>query len=109
MKRVNANDPVAFCQMGSERYNEGDHEGAVEYWTKAAELGDEEAHHYLGDRYHQGEGVVEDVEKKVYSHPWARGILGCVEHENGNIERAVKHYIIAANLGYEQFAEICRA
>ena len=32
-------------------------------------------------------------------HPYARYDLGIVEHENGNIERSVKHLIIAANLG----------
>ncbi len=34
-------------------------------------------------------------------HPWARHSLAIVEGMNGNIERAVKHLIIAANLGYE--------
>jgi hypothetical protein len=34
-------------------------------------------------------------------HPEARYNLACVEEANGNIERAVKHSIIAANLGDE--------
>ncbi len=34
-------------------------------------------------------------------HPNAKNNLGCVVAENGNIERAVKHFIIAANLGHE--------
>eukprot|EP00985_Skeletonema_marinoi_P033560 scaffold41608_cov204-Skeletonema_marinoi.AAC.1 len=38
MKRVEANDPVALCQMGRERYEEGDYNGAFQYWTKAAGL-----------------------------------------------------------------------
>ena len=40
MKRVKANDPAAMCQMGHKCNNEGDYDKAVEYWTKAAELGD---------------------------------------------------------------------
>ena len=38
----------------------------------------------------------------IGGHPNARHNLGCVEHNNGNIERAVKHFIIAANIGYEK-------
>ena len=40
MKRVEANDPVAISQIGAKRHNEGDYNGAFEYWTKAAGLGD---------------------------------------------------------------------
>ena len=31
--------------------------------------------------------------------------LGCYEGNNGRFDRAVKHFIIAANLGYER--EVC--
>jgi TPR repeat protein len=59
--------------------------------------------------YYGGEGVEKDEEKAVYhwkkaaigGHPHARNNLGYYEEKNGNIERAVKHYIIAANLGNE--------
>ncbi len=109
MKRIKANDPAAMCYMGTKRYHEGDHDKAFEYWTKAAELGDVEAHYQLSTIYCKGEGVEKDVEKKVYHYekaamggdPKARHNLGCLEEENGNMERAVKHSIIAANLGYE--------
>ena len=37
----------------------------------------------------------------IGGHPYARHNLGYYENRNGNIERAVKHWIIAANLGYE--------
>ena len=114
MERVKANDPAAVCQIGAERYNEGDYGGAIKYWTKAAALGDVEAHHYLGDRYYKGEGVMEDVEKAVYhyekaairGHPTARQMLAYNEEwDNGNIERSVKHLIIAAKLGDEKSME----
>jgi TPR repeat protein len=109
MKRVKANDPAAFCQMGAYRYNERDHGSAIEYWAKAAELGGVEAHYQLGYMYGDGKGVEKDEEKAVYhwekaaigGHPDARHILGCVEYDNGNMGRSVKHFIIAANLGNE--------
>ena len=47
MKRIEANDPVAMNQMGGIRYYEGDYKRAFEYWTKAAALGDVEAHYQL--------------------------------------------------------------
>jgi tetratricopeptide (TPR) repeat protein len=109
MKRVKANDPAALGHLGGECYDEGDYEGAIEYWTKAAELGNEDAHYGLGLRYRNGQGVEKDKEKCIYhyekaaigGHPGARNNLGVFEETNGHIERAVKHYIIAANLGFE--------
>jgi TPR repeat protein len=47
MKRVKANDPAALRRMGAIRYDEGDYDTAVEYWTKAAELGDAHSHYRL--------------------------------------------------------------
>jgi hypothetical protein len=110
MKRIKANDPAAMSEMGAKRYYQGDYDVAFKYWTKAAELEDLEAHCWLGYMYGKGDVVEKDEEKKVYhyekaaigGHPYARHKLGWYEAENGNIERAVKHFIIAANLGYEK-------
>ena len=110
MKRVKANDPNALLKMGTKRHEEGDYHGAFEYWTKAAELGNTGAHYNLSILYYRGEGVEKDEEKKVYhlekaaigGNPQARYSLGCGEEDNDNIERAVKHFVIAANLGYEK-------
>jgi TPR repeat protein len=109
MKRVKANDPAALRNVGGTCYNKGGYDGAFEYWTKAAESGDADAHYGLGNMYRKGEGVEKDEEKAVYhyekaaigGHPGARYNLGGIEWTNGNVERAVKHYIIAANLGDE--------
>jgi tetratricopeptide (TPR) repeat protein len=109
MKRVKANDPAVMREVGTRRHEEGDWDIALEYWTKAAELGDVDAHYQLADSYSKGEGVERDDEKGVYhyekaamdGHPHARYNLGEYEEEKGNMERAVKHFIIAANLGYE--------
>jgi TPR repeat protein len=108
MERVKANDPAALCHMGLTCYNEGDNDTALKYLTKAAELEDIEAHYQLGVMYEYSRGVEEDMEKAVYhyekaaigGHPRARHNLGCLEEENGNADRAVKHFIIAANIGY---------
>ena len=110
MKRIEANDPAAMREMGKKRYHEGDYVGAVDYWSKAAELGDLEAHCQLGFMYCYGEGVEKDEGKEVYhyekaaagGHPDARYLLGCYEGRNGRVERAVKHFIISANLGYDR-------
>ncbi len=110
MNRIKANDPVALCQMGTARFHEGDYDTAIKYCTKAAELGDVKAHYQLADSYHQGDIVEKDEEKEIYhlekaatgGHPGARHDLGCYESRNGNMERAVKHFIIAANVGYEE-------
>jgi TPR repeat protein len=108
MKRVKANDPAALRRMGRQCYDE---ESAFEYMTKAAELGDLEARFDLGLMYYKRArgGVEVDMKKAVYhwekaaigGNPFARHNLACIEEENGNIERAVKHFIIAANLGYD--------
>jgi tetratricopeptide (TPR) repeat protein len=110
MKRVKVNDPNALRQMGAKHYNEGDYKTALEYLTRAAKLGDAEAHHNLGSMYYRGEGVEKDEEKAIHhyekaaigGHPGARHVLALFEEINVNFERAVKHLIIAANLGYEE-------
>ena len=110
MKRVKANDPAALREMGAKNVGEGDYESAFEYYIKAAELGDLHAHFQLGCMYRQGVGVEKDMEKAAYhwekaaigGHPRARRNLAVFEEEKGNMERAVKHYIIAANLGDEE-------
>jgi hypothetical protein len=107
MKRVKANDPAAMSHMGGKCYHEGDYDTALGYFTKAAELGYANAHCRLGILYLDGDGVEKDEEKSVYhfekaaigGHPGARFSLGCHEGINGSVERAVKHFMIAAKHG----------
>ena len=114
MERVKVNDPLALDQLGVRRYKEGAYDKAVEYYTKAAELGDAKAHYQLGIMYRKGEGVERDEEKVIHhwekaaisGHPYARHNLAVIEATNGNIERAVKHNIIAANLGLEDSMKV---
>jgi TPR repeat protein len=109
MKRIKKNNcPAAMSQMGKKHFREGDYETAVEYYTRAAELGDAIAHYNLSCMYYKGEGVEKDMKKAIYhwekaaiaGHPLARHCLGFVEANNGRYERAIKHWSIAANLGY---------
>jgi TPR repeat protein len=110
MKRVEKNDPVAMMLMGKQRDDEGDYSSAFEYYTKAAELGDVTAHYNLSIMYHLGLGVEKDEKKEVYhleeaaivGHVEARHNLGCYEEINGRMERAVTHWIIAANMGLDE-------
>eukprot|EP00577_Skeletonema_sp_RCC1716_P023550 CAMPEP_0113420616 /NCGR_PEP_ID=MMETSP0013_2-20120614/27424_1 /TAXON_ID=2843 ORGANISM="Skeletonema costatum, Strain 1716" /NCGR_SAMPLE_ID=MMETSP0013_2 /ASSEMBLY_ACC=CAM_ASM_000158 /LENGTH=204 /DNA_ID=CAMNT_0000308109 /DNA_START=376 /DNA_END=990 /DNA_ORIENTATION=+ /assembly_acc=CAM_ASM_000158 len=108
MKRVKANDPVAMLQMGLVCYNKGDYDSAFRRYNISAGLGDVAGHYQLSCLYRKGQGVEKDVKKEVYhleqaaigGHPIARYNLGAVEEENGRMDRAVKHWIIAATLGH---------
>jgi len=63
-------------------------------------------HFYL---YSEGQGVEKDQKKELFhleeaaigGHPEARYNLACIEGINDRIDRAVKHFIIAANLGHD--------
>jgi len=116
MKRVKANDPVAIFHMGSKCLDEGDYEGAFEYYSKAAALGNMMAHYNLSCLYHDGEGVEKDINKKVYhleeaaigGHPQARYNLGLYEGRGERIDRMVKHLVIAAKLGDDDALEMLK-
>ena len=107
MKRVKANDPVAIFKMGVDCQVEGDYEKAFEYYTKAAALGDVTAHYNLSVIYRAGDGVEKDEKKEIYhleeaaigGQPEARYNLGLNEYDNERVDRAMKHFIIAAKLG----------
>ena len=109
MKRVKVNDPSALFKMGVRCQLRRNYESAFEYYTKAVELGDAHAHFQLSCLYRKGQGVEKDEKKELHhleeaaiaGHPVARHNLGCYEGMNGRMERAVKHFIIAANLGYD--------
>ncbi len=44
MKRAKKKDPIALREVAEIKKREGDIQGALEYWTKAAELGNASAH-----------------------------------------------------------------
>ena len=101
---------IAISDMGTQIINdEGDYKVAIEYFTRAAALGVSGAHYRLSCLYHRGEGIEKDMKRLLYhaeeaaigGHPLARHNLGCVERRNGKMDRAVKHFIIAAKLGFD--------
>jgi TPR repeat protein len=63
-----------------------------------------------------GHGVEKDEKKKMFhmeeaaigGHPIARYNLGCIEGRKGRIERAIKHFIIAADLGHDASIQMLR-
>jgi len=107
LKRMEVNDPVAFCQMGKLRYEEGNYSDAFDYSSKAAELGDIVSHYNLSIMCRKAQGVEKDMKKSIFhleeaaigGELNARANLGCTEWKSGRYERAVKHYLIAAKMG----------
>jgi TPR repeat protein len=110
MKRVKANDPAALFKRGVKCHKEEDFEGAFEYFTKAAELGEIDAHYNLSFLYREGKGVEKDMKKCVYhleeasigGHAGARYNLGVHEGRSGRIDKMMKHWIIAAKQGHDK-------
>ena len=109
MKRIEANDPFALCQMGLKSDHEQDYRSAFKYWARAAQLGDALAHYHLGLLYLRGRGVELDMQKATHhweeaaigGEPAARYNLGVREGKLRRNQRAAKHLIIAANMGHD--------
>ena len=108
MKRVAANDSVAIQERGKKHYQERHYKDAFKYWTKAAELGDVDSIYLLSLLYRDGRGVEKNEEKEwcqleeaaIAGHVGARFTLAHNEKTRcGRTDRAVKHLIIATNLG----------
>ena len=55
-----------YYSAGEEAYKEKNYQKAFENFTKAAELGNEEAQLYLARMYHEGEGVEKNLERTLY-------------------------------------------
>ena len=80
---------------------------ALDLWYRAGELGCTGAYCSIGCAYHYGESVVVDKKKANHYYElaamggnlYARYNLGNNELKAGNVERAVKHFIIAAASG----------
>ena len=113
-KRVDAKDPEAIQFLASQYYFgalglEKNVPRAIVLWTEAAELGSIEALYELGLGFSKGErGVQDRAEAARYfelaamkGHVAARHNLGWQECLNGNGRRAVRHYLIAARMGYK--------
>jgi len=113
MKRVASSDPIAIHNLGC-HYRDGEYGFAQNYtkaselFLRAGELGHSEAYVCIGYAYDIGRGVDVDKKKAVYYNELAairgsvlaRHNLGLEEERVGNMDRALKHYMIAVGGGY---------
>ena len=111
--RVEKKDPAAIYFLGKKYYFgdlglQKDMRRAVELYTEATELGSSDALYNLGNAYELGEGVGKDKAKAVHllskaamqGHVESRHKLGFLEADEGNYDRAVRHFLISAKMGY---------
>ena len=81
---------------------------ALELYHRAAELGHAAAYNNIGATYHVGNGVEQDGKKAEYYYTQAalsggvnaRHNLGNVEGCKGNMDRALKHFMISVEFGH---------
>ena len=114
MKRVDAGDADA-TQIVAGYYSlercglPKDQTNALELWHRAGELGSASSYHNISKAYFLGSnGVEKDVKKAVHYTELAamrgdaisRNNLGLLEQDVGNVERAIKHFMIAIRGGY---------
>jgi len=121
-KRMEKDDPIAIYNQGC-NYKNGvygfpqDHDKALELWHRAGELGNAEAYTNIGIAYYNGDGVAVDEKKANHYYELAaiggdevaRFNLGNVEGRRGNVDRALKHYMISVRSGYAQSLDQIKA
>ena len=111
-KRMDVDDAVAIHKLGC-YYDEGmygfsqDMDKALELWHRAGELGHSESFYNIGNAYFYGRAVERNEKKAI--HYWelaamggdakGRHNLGCDDSNAGNMNRALKHYMIALGCG----------
>jgi len=109
MRRVEANDAGSMMVLGSKYYHgqlglNQDRGIALELWKQAAALGSSQAHYQLGCTYDaEGDSKKEKFHCEAAAmagHEVARHNLGYMEYKSGNMERAVKHWMISASAGH---------
>jgi len=112
-KRMGLNDANAIYNRGVD-YSLGkyglpqNHTKAFQLYCRAGDLGSAEAYFCIGKAYRVGEGVERDDERAKYyyelaamgGNSQARHNLGFMEEEAGNMDRAIKHYMIAVGDGF---------
>ena len=86
---------------------------ALELFHRAGELGHADSYNNIGYSYKKGQGVEVDMKKAIHYYELAammgnvtaRNNLGIMEKRRGNIDRALKHFIIAVRGGYTKSLE----
>jgi len=111
-KRVDLNDALAITCLGN-YYSLGqfglpqNYDKALELFHRAAELGSAEAYFGIAHAFMNGRGVELDEKKGIHYYElaamggdtYARTNLGCSEWRAGNMDRALKHWMIAVKDG----------
>jgi len=123
-KRIEAGDSQAMYNQGC-GHRDGihgcpqDYGKGLELWHRAGELGYSAAHTAIGNAYYYGVGVEVDKEKAKHYYELAaiggcviaRYNLGCFEKKAGNLDRALRHFMIAARSGHgkslKQIKRLC--
>ncbi|EJK57319.1 hypothetical protein THAOC_22651 [Thalassiosira oceanica] len=111
--RVAKKDHAAIFYLGQKYFFgelglQKDARKGVELWTEAVELGSIDALYNLGLAYYDGNGVQQDKKKSfqffekaaMQGHALCRHNLGFNDDEKGNHDRAVRHFMISAKMGY---------
>ena len=120
-KRIEVDDAEGIRNLGW-CYVDGmyglpqDHAKALELWHRAAKLGNVKSYCNIGWAYDVGNGVERDEKKAVHywelgamgGHVVARHNLGMSEGQTGNMDRALKHFMIAAKGGYSVSLEVIK-
>jgi len=110
-ERMNAGHAETFDYMGHKMFHEQGNIGkALDLWSRGAKLGNASSHHSIADVYLHGKGVEKDDKKAQYhleraaigGHEMARYSLGINEYNDGNMNRAMKHFMMAARTGYDE-------
>jgi len=110
-KRMKAGDPIAIYSLGCKYGINGylkDYTKALELYYRSAELGYAKAYNNIGYHYDLGIGVEVDKRKAIYYYELAaiggcvvaRHNLGNIEAHAGNLDRALKHWMIAVRSGH---------
>ena len=118
-KRVELDDPMAIINTGC-YYDKGtngypqDYDKSLELFHRAAELGHAGAYANIGWAYDNGEGV--EVDEKKAKHYYelaamggdvnARHNLGINEIKAGDMDRALRHFMIAIRSGNPKSLEV---
>ena len=111
-KRMEADDAKAMHNLGCCYYHGSDglrqdHAKALELYHRAGELGYAGSYHNIGCAYYEGNGVERNEKKANHYYELAamggdtdaRHNLGMSEGRAGNMNRALKHLMIAAGCG----------
>ena len=113
-KRVEVGDAKAILVVGNyyRRGEDGfpqDYDMAFELFVRAGDLGHAKAYNSIGCAYDNGHGIEKDEKKATHYYKlaaiggdvYARHNLGIKEEDEGNMNRALKHYMIAAGGGLD--------